>query len=548
MRTREHNPRCADLVVLNGRLLTFDLAQLHAEAMATVGTRIACVGANQDIWEWVGNKTQIVNANGNTVLPGFIDSHVHFRDGGFGLSGVQLRDAATPEEFIRRISEYASRIPNGEWILGGRWNHELWPGSLLPTKEWIDGYTPNNPVLISRYDGHMVLANSLALQLAGIARDTVAPPGGTIERGPTGELTGLLKDEAISLAQKVVPNPSEDQLTRAMTAALAEARRYGITGIHDNANAEDFAVYQKLYERGELTCRIYCMMPIRHWKSLADIGVRAAFGNDWIRIGALKGFADGSLGSSTALFFEPYSDTPHNSGLAGADMLPEGNMLKMVQEADRAGLQVCIHAIGDRANHLVLDMYEAAVKANRRNAEKRRFRIEHAQHLHPNDIAKFASLGVIASMQPVHLVDDGCWAEKRIGHERCRTTYAFRTLLDHDIRLAFGSDWTVAPLNPLLGIHAAITRQTSDGKHPGGWFPTEKITLEEAVKAYTMGSAYAEFAENEKGSLTAGKLADIVVLDAHVFAVPLERLKEIKVLCTIAGGKVVYQADNFQSQ
>jgi predicted amidohydrolase YtcJ len=545
MRTREHNPRCADLVVLNGRLLTFDLAQLHAEAMAIVGARIACVGANQDIWEWVGNKTQIVNANGNTVLPGFIDSHVHFRDGGFGLSGVQLRDAETPEEFIRRISEYANRIPNGEWILGGRWNHELWPGSLFPTKEWIDGYTPNNPVLISRYDGHMVLANSLALQLAGITRDTVVPPGGTIERGPTGELTGLLKDEAISLAQRVVPNPSEDQLTRAITAALAEARRYGITGIHDNANAEDFAVYQKLYERGGLTCRIYCMMPIRHWKSLADIGVRAAFGNDWIRIGALKGFADGSLGSSTALFFEPYSDTPHNSGLAGADMLPEGNMLKTVQEADRAGLQVCIHAIGDRANHLVLDMYEAAVKADRRNAEKRRFRIEHAQHLHPNDIAKFASLGVIASMQPVHLVDDGCWAEKRIGHERCRTTYAFRTLLDHDIRLAFGSDWTVAPLNPLLGIHAAITRQTSDGKHPGGWFPTEKITLEEAVKAYTMGSAYAEFAENEKGSLTAGKLADIVVLDAHVFAIPLEHLKEIKVLCTIAGGKVVYQADNF---
>ena len=440
MHLQESRRHYADLAVLNGRVLKHDTPFLQSESVATIGDRIVFVGTNQDIGEWLGEKTQVIDARGNTVLPGFIDSLVHVREGGVGMSAVQVRDAATPQEFILRISEYAHRIPNGEWILGGRWNHELWPGSPLPTKTWIDGYTQDNPVLISRYDGHMALANSLALQLAGITRDTLCPIDGEIEKDDNGEPTGLLKDQAMSLVQKVIPNPSEDQLTRAITAALSQARRNGITGIHDNANKEDFAVYQKLYERGELTCRIYCMMPIYQWKSMVDIGVRAAYGNDWIRIGALKGFADGSLGSSTALFFDPYNDNQHNCGLALADMSPQGKTFHAVQEADRAGLQICFHAIGDKANHLVLDMYEAIFKANGETAEKRHWRIEHAQHLHPKDIARFKSLGIVASMQPFHLVDDGCWAEKRIGRERCKTTYAFSTLLNNGITLAFGTD------------------------------------------------------------------------------------------------------------
>lgn len=537
-----NTPIIADLVITNGRLFSSLLVGVHAEALAVVGDRIAFIGTDNDVREWIGKQTQVINARGNTVLPGFIDSHVHFNTGGLGLSGIQLRDAATPDEFVQRITGFARQLPQSEWICGGRWNHELWTGSPLPSIEWIDGSTPYNPVLISRYDGHICLANSVALKLAGITRETISPPGGLIEKDAFGEPTGILKDEAIALVQKIVPEPSEEQLTRGIKAALNEARRFGITGIHDNAGVVEFSIYQKLYERDELTCRVYCMMPMRNWKFLVDTGVQAHSGNNWIRTGALKGFADGSLGSSTALFFEPYADNPLNSGLPGRQMLPEGNMQKTIMEADRAGWQICIHAIGDRANSMVLDLYEAAFKTNGGSAEKRRFRIEHAQHLRIEDIHRFASLGIVASMQPYHLFDDGSWAEKRIGSDRCRTTYAFRSLLNNGVRLAFGSDWPVVSLNPLLGIHAAITRQTSDNKHPDGWFSEEKMTLEQAVTAYTSGSAYAEFAENEKGSLTVGKLADIVVLDMDIFNVSPDRLKEARVLSTIVGGKVVYQS------
>jgi predicted amidohydrolase YtcJ len=535
-------PSDADLVIMNGRLFGSPLIGAHAEAIAIVRDRIAFMGANNDILEWIGKETQVINAQGHTVLPGFIDSHVHFSTGGFRLSGIQLRDASSPDEFIQRITEYAQQVPQGEWICGGQWDHELWDVSSLPRKEWIDRGTPYNPVLVNRYDGHMCLANSVALKLAGITRETISPPGGSIEKDPVGELTGILKDEAINLVQRIVPELSEERLTRSIKAALLEARRYGVTGIHD-AGTADFALYQKLYEQDELTCRVYCMLPIRNWKSLVDTGVRALFGNDWVRIGALKGFADGSLGSATAYFFEPYTDNPQNSGLPGSQMLPGGNMRKITVEVDKAGLQICIHAIGDKANSMVLDMYEAALKTNSGTAEKRRFRIEHAQHLRPSDIPRFASLGIIASMQPYHLFDDGSWAEKRIGSERCKTTYPFRSLLNSGARLAFGSDWPVVPLNPLLGVHAAITRQTSDGKHPRGWIPEEKITLEQAITAYTLGSAYAEFAEKEKGSLEVRKLADIVVLDTALDSAQPESIKEARVLCTIIGGKVVYQGD-----
>ncbi len=540
----------ADLVVLNGKVWTVDAAKPRAEAIAVVNDRIAAVGSNEEIKKWLGPHTRTLDARGKTVLPGLIDAHVHFSTGGFDVSGVQLKDARNREDFAARIGEHAKKLSKGEWILGGTWDHENWPGAPLPTREWIDKLTPDNPVFVSRYDGHMALANSLALKLAGVTRDTPVPAGGEIVKDAQGEPTGVFKDAASFLVERMIPDPSEEQLTRAIRSALEEAARFGVTSVHDISSAADVRVYQQLLARGELTARIYCITPLQQWEAPARSGIRAKFGNEWIRLGALKGFADGSLGSTTGLFFEPYVDAPNTSGLPNQMMFPEGNMLKMALGADRAGLQLAIHAIGDKAIRIILDTYAAVEKQNGRrdvagaatSNAGRRWRIEHAQHMHPDDFAKFARLGVIASMQPYHAIDDGRWAEKRIGHERGKTTYAFRTFLDQGVKLAFGSDWTVAPLNPMTGIHAAVTRATLDGKNPGGWFPEQKISLAEAIEAYTMGSAYAEFAEKEKGSLTAGKLADIVVLDSELFALAPEKIKDAKVLSTVTGGKVVHQA------
>jgi predicted amidohydrolase YtcJ len=395
-------------------------------------------------------------------------------------------------------------------------------------------------VLVSRYDGHMALANSLALRLAGVTRNTPTPPGGTIVRDAQGEPTGLLKDAAMSLVERVIPAPTEEQRLSAVRAGLAEARRFGVTGIHDISSTEDVRAYQKLAAAGELTLRIYCLTPIQQWQAPATTGILAGFGNPWIHLGALKGFADGSLGSTTALFFEPYNDAPQTYGLLNAMMFPEGNLLKMALGADRAGLQLAIHAIGDKANSIILDVFAELEKQD--GPRDRRLRIEHAQHIRPADFARFRKLGVIASVQPYHAIDDGRWAEKRIGHERAQTTYAFRTFLDKGVRLALGSDWTVAPLNPMLTLYAAVTRATLDGKNPGGWFPEQRLTLAEAIEAHTMGSAYAEFREKEKGSLTPGKLADVVLLDRDLFAVPAQKIRDGKVRATIVGGKIVYQA------
>lgn len=537
----QFNPRPpADLVILNGAVWTVDPARPKAEAIAVTGERIAAVGSNAEIRKWIGPQTRTLDALGGSVLPGFIDAHVHFSSGGFDLSNVQLRNATTPEEFARRIAEFARSRPRGEWMQGGTWDHELWGGAPLPHRNWIDAATPEHPVLVSRYDGHMALANSLALKLAGITRETPTPAGGEIVKDASGEPTGLLKDAAMDLVSRVIPPPSEEQLTRAIQAALAEAARFGVTGVHDmGTSAAELRVYQKLASRGELTTRILAVTPIEQWEAPARTGIMAGFGNDWLRTGALKGFADGSLGSTTALFFEPYNDAPHTSGLPAAMMFPEGNMLKMALGADAAGLQLCIHAIGDKAIHGIFQVYDAVRK---RNGERpRRWRIEHAQHIHPGDFASFARLGVIASMQPYHAIDDGRWAEKRIGHERGKGTYAFRTLLDKGARLAFGSDWTVAPLDPLTGIYAAVTRRTLDDKNPGGWYPEQKITLAEAIEAYTMGSAYAEGSEALKGSLTPGKLADVVVLDRDLFRSAPEKLNAARVVITIVGGMEIYR-------
>ncbi len=529
-----------DLIIVNGIVHTMDPNRPTAEAVAIYGNKIVAVGTSKEMNKLAGSATRVIDAKKRLVLPGFNDSHTHFLSGGFQLSSVDLRDASTPQEFAERIRRFAATRPAGRWITGGDWDHERWPEAKLPTKELIDSFTSDTPVFVNRLDGHMALANSLALKLAGVTKQTLDPPGGVIVRDPkTGEPTGILKDAAQSFVWKVVAPSSLEEKLAAARAASEYAAKLGVTSVQDMSAGTDVGVYQTLLDRGELKTRIYAVAPLPAWERLANTGVRAHFGSAMLRVGGLKGFADGSLGSTTALFYEPYRDDPSTSGIAGDEMYPEGEMLKRVQGADRAGLQILIHAIGDRANDLILTIYE---QVEREGGDRdRRFRIEHAQHLRAQDIPRFARDKVIASMQPYHAIDDGRWAEKRIGKERAKTTYAFRSLLDAGATLALGTDWTVAPLNPLFTIYAAVTRRTLDGKNPKGWVPEQKISVEEAVRAYTVGSAYAEFQEEVKGSITPGKLADLVILSRDIFRIDTKEIENVKVVATILDGRIVYE-------
>jgi predicted amidohydrolase YtcJ len=529
----------ASLVLLNGRIWTVNDAQPRAEAVACLGNRIVAVGRSDEIRKWVGPGTEAIDLGGKLVLPGFNDAHVHFFSGGANLAGVQLRDAKSEDEFRKRIAEFAARQPTGRWITGGGWDHENWTPARLPTRQSIDSVTVGHPVFVSRLDGHMGVANSEALRLAGITRETPDPPGGTIVRDAAGEPTGVLKDAAMNRMYRAIPEPSDDQIADAVRAAMRYAAENGVTSVQDmSAAPEILRVYQTLLARGELTVRISGHQPLAAWQRLAAVGLHADFGGEKLHIGALKGFADGSLGSTTALFFEPYLDAPNTSGLANSEMIPESKMQGHILGADRAGLQVAVHAIGDKANNMVLGMYEEAERQN--GPRDRRFRIEHAQHLRMEDIPRFGRLHVIASMQPYHCIDDGRWAEKRIGPERAKGAYAFRSLLDSGAVLAFGSDWDVAPMVPLTGIYAAATRRTLDGKHPDGWVPEQKITVAEAIRAYTMGSAYASFDEKIKGSIEPGKLADMVVVSDDILSIPAVEIEKVRVDTTVFDGKVIY--------
>jgi predicted amidohydrolase YtcJ len=532
----------ADLVIVNAAVHTMDAGRPTASAVAVIGNRIVALGSDAEIRALAGPRTRVIDAGGKLVLPGFNDAHVHFLSGGFSLANVDLRDAASPAEMARRLGEYAKKLPKGRWILGGDWDHERWPGTPLPTKEMIDAATPEHPVFVNRLDGHMALANTLALKLAGVTKETKDPPGGVIVRDAnTGQPTGVLKDGAESLVERVIPEKSFDEKHVAAKAATDYAAKMGVTSVTDMSADGDVGLYQYLLEHGELKTRIYAIRTIVSWEVLAKAGVRAAFGDDRLRIGGLKGFADGSLGSSTALFFEPYNDAPGTRGLLFDQMLPEGIMLQRVEAADKAGLQVMIHAIGDEANLRILDIYRQAAEKN--GPRDRRFRIEHSQHLRRSDIPRFGQQKVIASMQPYHEADDGRWCDKRIGPERSKGTYVFRSLLESGAVLAFGSDWTVAPLNPLTGIKAAVTRQTLDGKHPEGWNPEQKLTVDEAVRAYTVGSAYAEFAEKAKGSLAPGKLADLVMLDRDIYQINPAEIDQARVVLTVMDGRVVWETN-----
>ncbi|MFO1063180.1 MAG: amidohydrolase [Pirellulales bacterium] len=509
-----------DLAVIHADIRTMDDKSPQAEAIAMKEGRIIAIGSSTSIRQVCGPQTRVIDAGGKLVVPGFNDAHVHFTAGGRQLSSVQLRDAQSPEEFTRRLKAFAEKLPQGNWITGGDWDHENFPGAPLPNRRWIDDVTSDHPVFITRLDGHMGLANSAALRAAGIDKSTPDPDGGLIVRElKTGDATGILKDAAMNLVTAKISSPSHGQRSAAALAATNHAASLGVTSVQDMSGAEDVLIYRELLKRGDLKTRIYAAAPLPRWQRSADQGLKAAVGDMWIREGALKGFADGSLGSMTAYFFEPYTDDPRTPGLPSDEMFPAGAMQARIEQADRAGLQIMIHAIGDRANDQILSLFEST--AERNGSRDRRFRIEHAQHLRMQDIARFSKSEVIASMQPYHCADDGRWAEKRIGPERVRGTYAFRSLLDSRARLAFGSDWNVAPLDPIQGIAAAVTRRTLDGAHPDGWVPEQKITVEEAVRAYTLGSAYAEFTEQDKGSLAVGKLVDLVILSDNLFTIPV---------------------------
>jgi hypothetical protein len=532
----------ADLIIRNANVWTVDKALPKAQAVAVLRDRIVAVGRNAEVEAWRGPGTRMLDAGGKLLLPGFNDAHVHFVSGGMQLDNVDLKDAASAEEFARLIGERAKARPKSEWITGGNWDETKWNPPDIPSKDLIDAVTPDTPVFVTRYDGHMGVANSVTLRLAGISAKTPDPPGGTIVRDKNGNPTGALKDAAADLVYKIIPPLDHDQRIKIIKRAMAHAASLGVTSVqHMGVDPEDVSAYAELLQRSELTVRIYAVTPIPQVEDLLKVGVRRAFGGAFLRLGGLKGFADGSLGSSTAYFYDPFLNQGENRGLLSDEMQPPSGMRDRMMAGDAAGLQLCTHAIGDHAISIILDFYSEIVKAH--GEGDHRFRIEHAQHMAAKDFQRFADLHVIASVQPYHAIDDGRFAESRIGRDRASRTYAFRTFLDHGVRLALGTDWEVAPLDPMQTVYAAVTRATLDGKNPGGWFPEQKLSMAETIEAYTMGSAFAEFQEKEKGSITPGKLADIVLLSDNLFTIAPERIRNVHVVKTIVGGKVVFDAE-----
>ncbi len=527
----------ADLTVTNARIWTGNASRPWAQALAVKGDRIVAIGSGAEVAKLTGSATRVIDARGQFVVPGFIDSHVHFVTSGAQLAGVQLRDAKTPSEFVARIKAFAATVPAGTWIEGGNWDHQNWGGEL-PRSEWIDSVTPNHPVWISRLDGHMALANAAAMKAAGVTRNTKEVEGGAIVRDAAGNPTGIFKDNAQSVIDNIVPEWTFETRDRALAAAMKYVASKGVTSVHNMGSWNDLATSERAHKAGTLTTRIYAAVPLRTWEKLRDTVAARGHGDEWLRIGGLKAFVDGSLGSHTAAMFDAFTDLPSDSGLLVET--PE-DLYKMTSGADKAGLHVLVHAIGDRAINLQLNIFERVAKED--GARDRRFRIEHAQHIAPRDISRFAALGVIPSMQPYHAIDDGRWAEKLIGHERAKTTYAFRSLLDAGAQPAFGSDWFVAPPTPLDGIYAAVTRRTLDDKNPGGWIPEQKITVEEALRAYTINAAHASFDESNRGSLERGKLADFVIIDRDLTRVSPETIRDAKIVRTVVGGRTVYSAE-----
>ena len=503
-------------------------------AIGVANGRIAAIGADAVKAASTGT-TRTIDLDGAFVMPGFIDCHTHFLIGSDLLTQPNLREAKSPQEFARIIGEAARALKPGQWVQGGSWDAELWGGEL-PDRSWIDPVTPDTPVAVQRLDLHMLALNSLALKLAGIDRNTPEVPGGVIVRDKQGNPTGILKDAAMDLVKRAIPAPTEADREAAVRKGIAHGLSKGVTQVHTTElDWKTHDALRRLRAKGETDMRFYSFLPLQDWAKVKALVDAEGRGDDWLRWGGLKLQYDGSLGSRTAMFYQPYDDAPDTRGIP---IHKRADVQQWTDAADAAGLQITIHAIGDKANDEALDIFAAAAAKN--GPRDRRFRIEHAQHLAPAAIARFARQQVIASMQPYHAVDDGRWAAKRIGPERIRRAYAFGSLLDTGATLAFGSDWTVAPLGPILGIDAAVTRQTLDGVNPDGWMPEERISLEQALLAYTAGAAKAGFSEDRSGSLENSKLADLVVLSENLFEISSSDIGNVEVDMTLVDGEVVY--------
>lgn len=529
-------PACAtsrslDTAYVNALIWSPGMAAPSVSAIGVSGNKIVALGA-EAVQAGIGKRTRVIDLDRAFVMPGVIDAHTHFLLGSRTLFQPDLRDADTPEEFKRRIGAAASKLKPGQWLQGGAWDHERWGGEL-PTRHWIDEVTPDTPVAVARLDLHMLLTNSLALKLAGIDRNTPDIPGGVIERDENGEPTGILKDAAKELVERVIPALTETETEDIMAAGAAYAMSKGVTQVHITAiNWDDHDTLRRMRAKNKTGIRFYSFTPLRDWERIAALVREEGRGDDWLRWGGVKALVDGSLGSRTARFYKGYTDRPAEHGIF---INNEEDLRLWIGAADAEKLHVTTHAIGDEANDLLLDIYADIAAAN--GPRDRRFRIEHAQHLTAEAINRIAEQNVIASMQPYHAVDDGRWAVLRIGEKRLSGTYAFKSLLDAGAHLSFGSDWPVAPVDPMKGIAAAVTRQTLDGANPEGWLPEQKLSLEQTLSAYTAANAYAGFQEDRLGALEVGKIADFIVLDGDPFAVAPEALADINVMRTIIDGE-----------
>ncbi|HEX2205187.1 MAG TPA: amidohydrolase, partial [Longimicrobium sp.] len=537
----------ADRVFVNGKVFLADPGHTVVQALAVREGRVVAAGSDAEVRRHAGPATEVVDLGGRLVTPGFNDAHIHFASGGASLLAVDLLGTTSTAEIERRVTAAAARAQPGEWILGRGWDHTRLPASELgpggwPTKEVLDRAAPRNPVLLSRVDGHTSWANSEALRIAGITRTTADPPGGEVVRDPrTGEATGILKESAEGLVGPHVPDPTPAQVRRSVRAALDLAARTGVTSVQTDASLADVDAYRSLRAADSLTVRVYAWFPLeqRVIDALKGQGITAGTGDEWLRMGMLKGYTDGTLGSRTAYMLEPFHDDPSTHGLA---QYREGQLDSLVSAADAAGLQVILHAIGDAANRQALDAFERAARANGPRA--RRHRVEHAQVLDRADIPRFRELGVIASMQPTHATSDMRWVETRIGRERAvEGAYAWRSLLDAGATVVFGTDFPVEPMPPVEGIYSAVTRQSREepGVPPGGWLPEQRLSREEAIRLYTATPAHGEWQERVKGTLQPGMLADLVVWSADLLTIPDAEILKAEPTMTVVGGRVVYR-------
>jgi hypothetical protein len=526
-----------ELILLNGVIYTGDPTHPRAEAMAIRGGVISAVGTTTEIQKLANSQTQAVDLHGAFAMPGFNDAHTHIGSAGEAKLSIDLEGAKSLTEFQQRIRARLAELKPGEWVTGRGWDHTLWPEKRFPSRGDLDAVSKDHPMEFERVDGHVLVANSLALKLAGITKDTKDPPGGSIERDANGEPDGMLKENAEGLVTGKIPPRTAERRRKGIELALADALSHGVTSLQDNSSWDDFLTYRAIKNDGKLNVRITEWLPfaapLEQLQKMRDEGGTT---DPWLKTGALKMVVDGSLGSRTAAMLAAYSDDPKTSGILR--MEPE-RLKQLSIERDKAGFQLAFHAIGDRTNRVALDAFEAAAAAN--GPRERRDRIEHAQIVSPEDFARYAKLHVIASMQPSHETTDMRWAESRLGAERSKGAYAWKTFLKLGVALAFGTDYPVEVINPMRGLHACVTRELPDGTPQGGWEPQEKISMDECIAAYTYGSAYAEFEEGQKGRIAPGQFADIIVLSADVTKVAPSEILKTEVLRTYVGGKLVYE-------